>query len=167
MCPDTVLRPLHKFLFNPHKIPTSHLSSPIFLDDETEAGVSRNRSKITQQRSGGVGFEPVRPWSLKHNSKVTSLRAASWLSNQFPSPSAPRPSSYPAPPSCPFVSVTAQIRLLIYLLPPNETQKGDTQAEGRGARSSRSNQGISVLPGGRRPCPVKCYVTCWSPVYKL
>lgn len=26
MCPDTVLSPLHKFLFNPHKIPMAYLS---------------------------------------------------------------------------------------------------------------------------------------------
>lgn len=51
MCPDTVLNPAHRFLFNPHKILMSYLS-PTFIDDETESGVLRNKPKTTQQMSG-------------------------------------------------------------------------------------------------------------------
>lgn len=172
MCPDTVLSPLHRFLFNLHTIPMSYLSPPIFIDDETESGVLRNRLKITQQMSDGVGFEPFQLWSLNHNFKVTLLRVGSWLSSQFPPPRPFRPSTYPVspltpqPPSFPFITIILQIRL-IYLLavPPCDIEE---RPPGRGKKgSTRSSQGLFVLPRGQRPCSVNLHVTCLSPVYRL
>lgn len=94
--------------------------TPLCTDDETESGMSRNRPEVTQQMSGGVGFEPFKLWSLNHNFKVTFLRPVpGQLRNQFPSPSQtlqtlllPHPSPHSAAPSFPFVSVILQIRLI-------------------------------------------------------